>query len=76
MFAEHAHDATFEDLMKYLELEVSSMNTASGSMQTSSVEYRGLSKVLYFNPGYFGGSESEQNGNIVTNNVSEGTAGE
>lgn len=76
VFAEHAHNATFEDLMKYLELEVGSMNTACGSMQTSSVEYRGFSKVLYFNPGYFGNKEidREQNGNQVISDLSATTA--
>lgn len=75
VFAEHAHDATFEDLMKLLELEVGSMNTAGGSMQTSSVEYRGFSKVLYFNPGYFGSSSAtEPNGNQVISNLSEAAA--
>lgn len=64
VFEKHAHDAPFEDLMKLVELEVGSRNTECGAMQTSSVEYRGFSKVLYFNPGYFGTSESEStNGN-------------
>uniref|UniRef100_A0A336LMF0 CSON011090 protein n=1 Tax=Culicoides sonorensis TaxID=179676 RepID=A0A336LMF0_CULSO len=68
VFAKHAHDAPFEDLMKLVELEVGSKNTDSGAIQTSSVEYRGFSKVLYFNPGYFGDtSETETNGNVTNN---------
>lgn len=65
VFSERAHDTAFESLMKHLELEVSKMNTSCGSIQTSSVEYRGFTKVLYFNPGYFGSAASEPNGNQI-----------
>lgn len=73
VFAEHAHDKTFDDLMKYLELEVSTKNIEHETMQTSSVESRGSCKVLYFNPGYFVSQESDPNGNFITNKGSEAT---
>lgn len=62
--AENAHDSTFEDLMKLIDLEVSKKKD-EGAIQTGSVEYRGFKKVLYFNPGFY----AEESIDNVNNNT-------
>lgn len=58
VLAEYSHVATFEQMLKKIDEEVSKMESAGGTVQTSSFESRGFNKVLFFNPGMTKSGES------------------
>lgn len=54
VFAQHAHDTEFDELLKIIGNTMSQKQTEDDKKQTCSNEDRGYSKELYFNPGYYG----------------------
>ncbi|XP_073837448.1 death regulator Nedd2-like caspase isoform X1 [Musca autumnalis] len=49
--AEHAHDTSFEDILKKIQADTLKLRTMEGTLQTASYVNKGFNKALYFNPG-------------------------
>lgn len=54
IFAKHAHEDHFDDMIKMVGEKTSRIRTEKGELQTSSNQQNGFHKHLYFNPGYYG----------------------
>lgn len=53
IYAEHAHDSSFDDLLKLVGRSVDQRRSENEHLQTVSNENIGFNKVLYFNPGFY-----------------------
>lgn len=60
VFAEHAHDNHFEDLLKLVGEAVNQMRTERYEIQTTANEDRGFTKRLFINPGFFPDGEPNE----------------
>lgn len=53
IMAEHAHNTSFEEMLKIIQAGIAKLRTSRGELQTASYVNIGFNKILYFNPGIY-----------------------